>query len=210
MESMGEMLDYAVNACHLTLDDFWALFLATGYGDQFGSGVPRVVSGCTGTELAWEVLRKAGMDGVFPEPQTSYVNSPEDWCGRNMAYFQWFSGRSFKNICRTLSLEEVCKRYPTLRGASEEKIASVIGQLLCREAEPTRLNTLRMAACYSQRQLAEKSGIPLRTIQEYEGQSLRINQATGENLAAIAQALGCRVDDLLEYESREPGNRDCK
>jgi DNA-binding Xre family transcriptional regulator len=202
MESMGEMLDYAVNRCRLPLNDFWALFLATGYGDQFGSGVPKVVAGYTGTELTWEVLRKAGLEGNYPEPQAESGDSPEDWCGRNMAYFQWVTGRSFKNICRTLSMEDICKLYPNLRRASEEKIVETLSQMLNRESSSTQLRTLRMAACYSQRQLAEKAGVPLRTIQEYEGQTGVINQATGETLAAIAQALGCGADDLLEYESR--------
>ena len=60
MRNLGEMTDYAVNACGMDLEDFWKLFLTTGYAEKFGEGVPRVVSGFSGTELAEEVLRKAG------------------------------------------------------------------------------------------------------------------------------------------------------
>jgi DNA-binding Xre family transcriptional regulator len=207
MESMGEMLDYAVNTCRLPLDDFWALFLATGYADQFGSGVPKVVAGYTGTELTWEVLRKAGLEGNYPEPQAERGDSPEDWCGRNVAYFQWFTGRTFKNICRTLSMEDICKLYPNLRRASEKKIVETLSQMLDREYAPTRLSALRMAACYSQRQLAEKSGISQRIIQGLESGAEPINQASGAIIQALARALGCRMTDLLEYDSGEPGER---
>ena len=45
MRNLGEMTDYAVNACGMDLEDFWKLFLTTGYAEKFGEGVPRVVSG---------------------------------------------------------------------------------------------------------------------------------------------------------------------
>ena len=43
MRNLGEMTDYAVNACGMDLEDFWKLFLTTGYAEKFGEGVPRVV-----------------------------------------------------------------------------------------------------------------------------------------------------------------------
>ena len=63
MRNLGEMTDYAVNACGMDLEDFWKLFLTTGYAEKFGEGVPRVVSGFSGTELAEEVLPKSGKKG---------------------------------------------------------------------------------------------------------------------------------------------------
>ena len=31
MRNLGEMTDYAVNACGMDLEDFWKLFLTTGF-----------------------------------------------------------------------------------------------------------------------------------------------------------------------------------
>lgn len=42
MRNLGEMTDYAVNACGMDLEDFWKLFLTTGYAEKFGEGVPRM------------------------------------------------------------------------------------------------------------------------------------------------------------------------
>ena len=50
----------------------------------------------------------------------------------------------------------------------------------------------------SQRELAEASGVPLRTIQQYEQRAKDINKATASNLFALAQTLGCKAEDLLE------------
>ena len=48
-----------------------------------------------------------------------------------------------------------------------------------------------------------KVGVNLRTLQQYEIRAKDINKAAGAALLALAKALGCRVEDLLEYDNRE-------
>jgi DNA-binding transcriptional regulator YiaG len=198
MANLGEMTDYAVNACGMNLDAFWDLFLITGYADRFGAGVPAIIVGRSGTELACEVMDKAGISREFPLPQTEYAYSREYWCGWIMAYYQWRTGRTFRKIRRYLSMEEVCALYPTLHEASEEKFVDTVDHMIARKQLPTCLKELRTAAGYSQRQLSEKSGATLRSIQQYEQRKKNINHAAAESLLAIAQVLGCSVSDLME------------
>lgn len=47
--------------------------------------------------------------------------------------------------------------------------------------------------------LAEKSGVSLRAIQQYEQRCKDINHGQGASLYRLAQTLGCRIEDLLEY-----------
>ena len=47
--------------------------------------------------------------------------------------------------------------------------------------------------------MSEKSGVNLRTIQQYERRSRDINKAAGATLRALSIALSCRIEDLLEY-----------
>ena len=203
MNNLGEMLDYMVNICHMDVDDGWDLFLATGYADQFGSGWPRVVSGLSGTELAWEILRKAGFDADLPEPATTYGCSLEYWCGWILAHYQWYTGRSFKNIRIHLSMRELQKLYPTLHEASEDKFVDTVNRKIRRGVQPTRLKTLRMAAGYSQRQLADRTAVSLRAIQQYEQRTKDINRAAASSLQSIARAFGCRIEDLLEHDCED-------
>ena len=49
------------------------------------------------------------------------------------------------------------------------------------------------------KELAEKSGVNLRTLQEYDNRAMDINRATGSTLTALSRALGCQVEDLLQY-----------
>ena len=70
---------------------------------------------------------------------------------------------------------------------------------LYRKAKPeTNLKLRRKRAGLSQRELAEQTGISVRTIQQYEQRQKSINKAQGEYLALLAKALCCNVEDLIE------------
>ena len=203
MNNLGEAVDYAVNACGMEMDTFFKLFVSTGYADQFGAGTPKIIAGLSGTELVWEVVKKAGEVYSLPEPQTVYDCSAQYWCGWSLAYYQWFTGRPFRDILQNISAAELEKLYPTLHEASEEKFVDTVNSIIRRKNLPTRLQTLRKQYGYSQRGLAERSGVSLRMIQQYELRAKDINKAAGGTLLALSKALGCRMEDLFEYDASE-------
>lgn len=199
MRNLGEALDYAVNDCGMNSDEFMEMFVAGGIAEQFGAGAPKYVAGMSGTELVWEVVASSGQKRELPEARVEYERSPEYWGGWILAYFQWFTGRSFKNILQSLSMEEILRMYPTLHEASEQKFVETANRIIRRKNPQTQLQQLRRAMGYSQRFLAEKSGVSLRMIQQYEQRAKDINKATGKNLLGLAYALGCRVEELMEF-----------
>ena len=70
---------------------------------------------------------------------------------------------------------------------------------LYRAANPeTKLKSLRQKVGLSQRELAELSEVPLRTIQQYEQRQKSINKAQAEYLVLLAQVLCCDIEDLIE------------
>jgi len=62
----------------------------------------------------------------------------------------------------------------------------------------TNLKRIRLIYGCSQRELAEMSGVSLRSIQMYEQRNKDINKAQAESLYCLAKALGCTMEDLLE------------
>ena len=100
-------------------------------------------------------------------------------------------------------MTEIRKMYPTLREASELKFVDTVNAIARRKKLPAKLRMLRKACGYSQKELAEKSGVNLRTLQEYDSRAMDINKATGGTLTALSKVLGCQVEDLLEYDYAE-------
>ena len=62
----------------------------------------------------------------------------------------------------------------------------------------TNLKLFRQRAGLSQRELAEQSGVPLRTIQQYEQRQKNINKAQAEYLVMLSRVLCCGMEDLME------------
>ena len=203
MKCLGEAMDYAVNGCQMNMDSFLELFIGTGYAEQFAAGVPKYVSGVSGTELVMDVLTKSGMGMEFPQARIDYDCSLEYWSGWILAYYQWYTGRSFKEILKHITMQEIEKLYPTLHEASEKKFVDTVNRMIRKKNPITRLQAQRKISGYSQRELAQKVGVNLRTLQQYEIRAKDINKAAGVTLLALAKVLGCRVEDLLEYDNSE-------
>ena len=203
MNNLGEMMDYAVNTCRYEINEFFEMFLVSGLAAQFAKGTPKIVSGLSGVELAMEVVRKSGFDRELPDAGNEYDRSAEYWCGWILAFYQWYTGVSFRDISQIVSMTEIRKMYPTLHEASELKFVDTVNAIARRKKFPTKLRVLRNICGYSQKELAEKSGVSLRTLQEYDNREMDINRATGSTLNSLAKVLGCQVEDLLEYNYAE-------
>lgn len=198
MKNLGEAFDYSATVLNIPMDDFLDMFIISGIAEQFANGVPKFVSGLSGTELVWEVLNRTKNNAVFHKPQIVYDYSAEYWCGWILAFYQWNTGKSFKEIKKYLPMNEIYKLYPTLHEAAEEKFVDVANAILKRKNLPTKLQTVRKAIGLSQRELSERSGVTLRMIQQYEQRAKDINRAAASNLFALAKVLGCKAEDLLE------------
>jgi DNA-binding Xre family transcriptional regulator len=116
-----------------------------------------------------------------------------------LAYFQWFTKRPFKNIAECVTMQEILQLYPTLHEASEEKFVETLNRIICNKHLPTRLQKRRKDAQLTQKELAGRSGVKLRTIQQYEMRAKNINKAAAETLLQLAQVLYCSIEDLIEY-----------
>ena len=200
MRNLGEAIDYSANCCQIDMDSFIEMFIMTGYAEQFEAGNPKYVSGMSGTELVMDVLTKSREEIDFSKPQIEYDYSSEYWCGWILAYYQWYTGRSFKEIQKHITLSDIAKLYPTLHEASEMKFVDVVNHIIAKKSMPTRLQAQRKIMGYSQRELSEKVGVNLRTLQQYETRAKDINKAAAVTLLGLSKALGCRVEDLIEYE----------
>lgn len=62
----------------------------------------------------------------------------------------------------------------------------------------TKLQTIRKSSGLSQSQLADLSGVNLRSLQYYEQGAKDLNKAAAETVFALARALGCTMEALLD------------
>lgn len=63
-----------------------------------------------------------------------------------------------------------------------------------------KLKELRQAAALSQSQLAEKTGINVRTLQHYEQGSKVFDHARIDTILKVCLALNCKLEDVIENQ----------
>lgn len=69
----------------------------------------------------------------------------------------------------------------------------------------SNLKYMREYKGITQNKLSEVSGVSLRTLQDYEQGNRDINKVAGITLYKLAQALECKIEDLLEGISQTKG-----
>lgn len=198
MKNLGEAFDYAKNSCNVEMDKFIEMFISTEYAKMFEDGNPKVTIGISGSELALNIFEKCGYSQKIQPTQNKFDYSQEYWCGWILAYYQWKTGLSFKYIHSLISMQEILNLYPTLHEANEDKFVDVLNSRIKNKVKTTRLQQLRKNCGLSQKELAEKSGVNLRTLQQYELKTKDINKASASSVYALAKILNCEVEDLLE------------
>lgn len=66
------------------------------------------------------------------------------------------------------------------------------------KAYKSRLKRIRVSMGLTQTELAELSGINVKSIASYEQTPSKINKASVETVYKIADSLGCSIEDLIE------------
>ena len=195
---LGDAFDYGINACHIPGSSFVKLFVASTVSKRLGNGEPSYLSGKSGIEVAMEIL--AETTGKTPDaaPQEHFGRSREYWIGWAVAYYQWFSGRSYSDIFQVVTFEELQRMYDPLHEADITKFADILDARMREFFTDTNLKRIRTAYGCTQAELAKRSGVSLRSIQMYEQRNKDINKASAETLLRLSRVLGCTMEDLME------------
>ena len=196
--ALGRMLDFAVHELSFELSKFWDLFITSGIAGRFADGDFSVLVGKSGIELAYEILEKAGLSVNRITQRYAVDRSAEYWTGWALAYFQWESSLSFSEITKRVPITQILEMYTPYHEMDIRHFCDEMRKRY-RAAKPdTNLKLLRKAAELSQQGLAELSGVPARTIQQYEQRQKNINRANAEHLLLLSRALNCDMTALLE------------
>jgi len=196
--ALGYMLDFAVYDLKYDITEFFNLFINSGIAKRFGTGDFTVIVGMSGVELAYEVLEKSGIEYNRIKPNYTLNRSEEYWTGWALAYYQWETSMSFADIVKYIPIADIIALYSPYHEMDIRQFVDKMNAMY-RAAKPqTNLKLLRMRVGLSQRELADMSGIPVRTIQQYEQRQKNINKAQAEYVVMLAKVLCCEVDDLIE------------
>ncbi|MBQ8749316.1 MAG: helix-turn-helix transcriptional regulator [Clostridia bacterium] len=189
-ENLGTMLEYAVDS-GINEEVAWNTFVNSNVAKQIEKGNPKYLS-CSAIDYFNEIF-----EGAIIESKQNIDKDKYYWAGWIIAQFQHKTGYSFYKINNAINICEVLNLYPTLHEADKTKFFDIASCYFQKE-QITNLKKIRSAMGLSQNELANLSGVDLRSIQMYEQRKNDINKAKAETLYKLSRILGCNIDDLLE------------
>lgn len=196
--ALGRMLDFAVYDLGYDITHFFDLFVGSGVAARFEDGDFTLLSGMSGVEIAYQVLEQSGIAVRRIQPRYTMDRSEEYWTGWALAYYQWETSLSFAEIVRYVPIGDIQALYFPYHEMDIRQFCDRMDELYKVAKPETNLKLFRQRAGMSQRELADQSGVPLRTIQQYEQRQKNINRAQAEYLARLARVLCCDMENLME------------
>ena len=196
--ALGDAFDYAINVCRIPGPDFIKLFIISSVSRRLENGEPALLTGKSGIEIAAEAILETTGKQPETEPQERFGRSKEYWIGWAVCYYQWFSMRSYSDILKALSYEDLQNMYYTLHEADITKFVDIADERIHAHFKDTNLKRIRSAYGCTQAELARRSDVTLRSIQMYEQKNKGINKASAAALYRISKVLGCSMESLLE------------
>ncbi len=197
-KALGDAFDYIVNTCDIPGAVFVKLFTASTICKRMERGEPALIAGKSGIEIASDVLFETTGKYYDEEPRKKYGRTKEYWIGWAVAYYQWYSSRSYRDIFKVLPFEDLERMYYTLHEADITKFVQIADEKMKEHFKETNLKRIRSSYGCTQKELAEKAGVTVRSIQMYEQRRKDINKASAETLFRISKVLGCTIEDLVE------------
>ena len=197
---LGHAVDFAIMTLNFDPDVFGNAFIVSDISRQFAGGNPRYVAGMNGCEMARQVLTETHISFTDMEDVMFLDKSPEYWAGWALAYYQWYSTRTFMDILTAAPLSRIIEMYPVYHEMDICQFTDRMSEIMKTAHPMTRLKERRTNCSLSQSELAAESGVSLRQIQLFEQKQRNINNAAAISIYRLSKALHCSMEDLIELD----------
>lgn len=186
---VAAMFELAVLKEHIEIDAFAQKFVSSAICHSLENADPIYALGKSANELLALILNNEPLN-----IETNSYASPEYWVGWVLAYAQWYFNKPYAMIIAAIPCSKLLDNYFPYH---EMDITQSM-ELIARYLKPVcPLKAARQKRGLSQTQLANLSGVPLRTIKSYEQGTVDISKAQAETLYALSQTLNCSIEDLI-------------
>ena len=128
-KNLGFFFQATLHNLNLPVDEVQSAFLASEIPAQIEFANPNFLCGKSGYELA--IL-------VFPQYEKKLLESIDEpfypqaeyWCGHVLAYYQWYSCKSFAEILGKYPLERILSDYHLMHEADITKMAQAMDAVI--------------------------------------------------------------------------------
>ena len=195
---LANAFNYALNIIKMNVEVFSKVFASSKQAKNLEIGNPAIISGKSAEELIREIFSFILSNDNLPENVFFQERTAAYWAGWALAYYQWYTMHSFKDVFTRVPLTEILAMYEIYHEMDLTNFVEDLNKRYNEASLETNLKRIREARDLSQNQLAHLSGVKVRSIQLYEQKVNDIDKAQVQTLYKISRVLGCEIEDLLE------------
>ena len=194
---LANSLDYAVHTLGYDLVEFYGMFIRSDLATRFERGDPFIVAGKSGIELTMMIAEKYKGECEYIPRLYHDGKSREYWVGWVLAFYQWYSSCTFRMLDEEVRISTILNMYDKYHEMDIMHFVDRINEM----RQGTRLNSYlkkyRELRGYSQSELADLAGIPLKTLQHYEQGDKSLARANATYILSLARVLDCKPEILI-------------
>ena len=138
-----------------------------------------------------------GLLTSIPKQHPVWERSPEFFAGWAIAYYAWYTDNSFRNINRRLPIDEVVAMYNPYHEMDISQFVIEVDSRMSKYNKESQLKRLRLYASLTQSELATRSGVSKRMIEQYEQGRKTLANASATTVIRLADVLNCDVRELV-------------
>ena len=194
---LADCIDYATYTEEYDPGKFYNMFIKSDIARKYEKGDPFIITGMSGVELALRVIEKH--TGKY-EPRTRvYHNgrSREYWAGWAIAYYQWYSACNLIRLEEQIPFDSILLMYDKYHEMDIMHFVDSIEETRRNARLISYLKIYRERMGFSQSELADIAGIPIKTLQHYEQGTKSLAKANASYVLSLSRALGCRPEELI-------------
>lgn len=127
MRNLGVMAHFCINEYGLSPERFSDLFAHSHVAEQISMGNPRFLAGMSGKEMADMLIESSADIKAKSISSDTYQVNPEYWAGWVMAYYQWYTAKSFCQMYADgQTYEKVLMMYHPMHEADLAKVVEMM------------------------------------------------------------------------------------
>lgn len=194
---LGFMFDSAVYTYKEDITEFSKMFCESEYAFAIENRGLAKIAGTSGREMSYYIIKNYNKQLKFKESVYIPDKSPEYWMGFSLAYYQWDKGGAFREIFKAVPVTTMLDMYGVYHEMDISSFVLAIEKKMAAIRQINRLKEYRTRLNISQSELAAISGVPLRTLQQYEQGNKSLKKANATYVLNLARALYCQPQELL-------------
>lgn len=197
-KNLATLIDYLAYYIKLSNEEIQNVLCKSKYIKMLCDGNPLYIAGKSDIEFAELVASEFFDITKFGEYEETFQKTPEYWTGWALAEYCWYMSRDFERIFYAVSYQRILEMYHIYHEMDISHFIEDLNRYIDEGTVKTNLRIIREINELSQRELAKRSGVSIRSIQLYEQKVNDIDKAQSHTLFKLAKTLHCNIEDLLE------------